>query len=119
MGWADVLYPLALMSGVCGIFLLVSIGFSYLGLVLMNRRATKCPECGKGGSGELIESEMINSVVRTEMRTHLGLFRQEKRQVQVTEETYEDHFKCQHCGHQWTKNAKWTKTSPDEERLLH
>jgi predicted RNA-binding Zn-ribbon protein involved in translation (DUF1610 family) len=118
MGWADILYPLVLTGGICGIVLLVSIGFAYLGLVWMNRRATKCPECGKVGAGELVESELINSMVRTEMRTHLGLFRRETSPVQVTEETYEDHFECQHCGHRWTKIAKWTKTSPEEERML-
>ena len=119
MGWADILYPLVLMGGICGIFLLVSIGLSYLGLVWMSRRAAKCPECGKVGAGELAETEMINSMVHTQTRTHLGLFRLETRPVQVTEETYEDHFKCQHCGHQWTRTAKWTKTSPEEERRLY
>ena len=117
MGWADILYPFLLTGGLCGVILLVTVGSSYLWLTWMNRQAAKCPECGKAGAGELVDSEMINSRTRTEQRKRLGLFRQETKPVRVTEETYKDHFKCEHCEHEWTKTARWTKTSPEEERF--
>lgn len=112
MGWYDVLFPALVVCGSFGIIFLVGIVFSYLWLVWLDKEATKCPECGKRGAGELVESEMIHSRVSTEWRDTHGIFGRgaSRRQlIQVTEETYEDHFECKYCGHQWTKTTQGRK----------
>ena len=115
MEWPDVLCPSLMICGLFGVILLVGIGSSYLWLVWSGKEATKCPECGKRGAGELVESKVIHSRVYTEWKEAWGIFGRDLSQrqlIQVTEKTYEDHFKCEHCGHQWTRTAQERKQSP-------
>ena len=65
---ADHVYPVLMMCGLLIIIILVGVGFSYLFLVWWGKELTKCPKCGKRGAGELVESELIDSRVRTEWR---------------------------------------------------
>ena len=77
-----------------------------------------CPECGRRGAGELVESQVINSKVHTEWRNARSIFRRNstgRELVRVTESTYEDHFECQYCGHQWTKTAQERKRQSSRE----
>ena len=113
MEWPDVLCPSLMICGLFGVILLVGIGSSYLWLVWSGKEATKCPECGKRGAGELVESKVIHSKAHTEWKTRSSLFRQDVRPVRVIEETHEDHYECQYCGHRWTKTAQWTRTTPE------
>ena len=111
---ANYVYPVLLVCGLFSTILVVGIGFSYLWLVWLEKEATKCPECGKKGAGELVESDVIHSYVHTEWRD-ASIFSRDRGQrqlIQVTEKTYEDHFKCEHCGHQWVKTAQETKRTP-------
>lgn len=115
MEWSNFVFPVLLLCGLFGIILLVGIGFSYLWLVWLDKEATKCPKCGERGGGELVESEVIHSRVYTEWRDTPRMFSRDPRRrqpIQVTEKTYEDHFKCKYCGHQWTKTAQERKRSP-------
>ncbi len=113
MEWPDVLYPSLIICGLFGVILLVGIGFSYLWLVWLNKEATKCPECGKRGAGELVESKVIRSRVYTEWRNTWSIFGRDssrRQPIQVTEKTYEDHFECKYCGYRWTKTAQEKQT---------
>ena len=95
-----------------GIMILVGIVSSYLFLVWLGKEMTKCPECGKRGAGELVESKVINSRVYTEWKQARSLFNRgpsQRQPIQMTKETYEDHFKCEYCGHQWTKTGQERK----------
>ncbi len=115
MKWLDVLYPALMICGLFGLIFLVGIGFSYLWLVWWGKEATKCPECGKRGAGELVESKVTHSRVYTEWQDGWGIFGRNasKRQlIQVTEKTCEDHFECKHCGYRWTKTAHEKKHAP-------
>lgn len=112
MNWADIVFPSAIVCGLFGIILAVGVGFSYLWLVWLNKQATKCPECGKPGAGELVEGKLIDSRSHWERKTQGNIFHRDESPVQVTKETYEDHFECQYCGHQWTRTAQLTKTIP-------
>ncbi len=116
MWWAEVLYPSLLICVSFGALLLVAVGSSYVWLVWLGKRATKCPECGKSGAGELVESTVTDLRARTEWRTRIGLFRQDVSPTQVLEETCEDHFKCCHCGHEWTKTTQWTRRPPERKQ---
>jgi len=115
MNWLNILF---LSSIVCVLFIVmlaVGIGCSYLWLVWLNKRATKCPECDKTGAGELVESKVIHSRVYTEWKDKQSIFSRDpsRRQlIQVTEKTYEDHFECKYCGHRWTKTAQERKRTP-------
>jgi DNA-directed RNA polymerase subunit RPC12/RpoP len=112
---ANFVFPVLLLCGFFGIILLVGIGSTYLWLVWLDKEATKCPECGEKGAGELVETEVIQSRVYTEWKDAWGIFGRDpsRRQLmQVTEKTYEDHFECEYCGHQWTTTARERKQSP-------
>jgi predicted RNA-binding Zn-ribbon protein involved in translation (DUF1610 family) len=110
---ADILFPTLLVFGFFGLIILVGIVFSYLWLRWLNAEATKCPECGRKGGGELVESKVINSSAFTQWKETRNIFGQSAhRQVRVTQKTYEDHFECKQCGHQWTQTAQERKQSP-------
>lgn len=100
---------LLLVCGLFGLILAVGIGASYLWLVWLGKEATKCPECGKRGAGELVESKVTKSRVYTEWVRRpriLGWSANRRRLIQVTEQTLEDHFECERCGHRWTTTAR-------------
>ena len=113
MDWLDVFFPSLIVCGIFAIMLAVAIGCSYLWLVWLGKRATKCPECGKMGAGELVESEVIDSKSHLDWKGRSGTSQQAS-PLRVTEETYEDHFECRYCGHRWMKTAQWTKTIPEK-----
>ena len=118
MEWLNYLFPVLLICGLFGIIFLVGIGFSYLWLVWLGKEATRCPECGRRGAGELVESQVINSKVHTEWRNTRSIFRRNstgRELIRMTESTYEDHFECQYCGHQWTKTAQERKRQSSRE----
>jgi DNA-directed RNA polymerase subunit RPC12/RpoP len=111
MDWADVFFPSLIVCGIFGIMLAVAIGCSYLWLMWLNKRATKCPECGKTEAGELVEDKLIESKSHLEWKTH-GSASRDPSPLRVTEETYEEHFECRYCGHRWVQTAQWTRTTP-------
>ena len=114
MEWYNLVFPVLLLCGLFGVIILVGIGFSYLWLVWLGKEATKCPECDERGAGELVESKVIHSRVYTEWKDTSMFSRDPRRRqpIQVTEKTYEDHFKCKYCGHKWTTTAQERKRSP-------
>ena len=116
MDWVDAAFLFLIVCGLFAVMLVVGVGSSYLGLIWLNKQATKCPECGKIGAGELVESKLINSVSRVEQKTRSGIFRKKSRPVRVAEETYEDHFECQYCGHRWMRTAQWDRTIPKKKK---
>ena len=113
MNWVDILYPSLTLCGIFGLLLIVAIGCSYLWLVRVNKQAMKCPECGKIGAGELLESEVIESKSHLDWKTRSGTSL-EANPIRVTEEVYEDHFECRYCGHRWMKTAQWKKAIPEK-----
>jgi hypothetical protein len=120
MEWLDVLFPSLMVCGLFGVVFLVAIGFSYLGLVLLHKEMTKCPQCGRRGAGDLVEREEVASEVRTEWKDPRGRFGRDRGQrqlVQVTQKTYEEHFECQHCEHRWTRTTQETQRDPRSEEL--
>lgn len=110
---AEILFPTLLVLIFFGLIILTGIVFSYLWLRWLNAEITKCPECGRRGGGELVESKVIASKAYTEWKEAQRLFGQfaNRKQIRVTEKTYEDHFECQNCGHQWTQTAQERKQS--------
>jgi transcription elongation factor Elf1 len=114
MEWHNFVFPVLLLCGFFGIILLVGIGSTYLWLVWLDKEATKCPKCGKKGAGELVETKVLQSRVYTEWKDTPRIFSRDPRRrqpIQVTEKTYEDHFKCKYCGHQWTTTSQERKRS--------
>lgn len=125
MGWSEVLFPSLVVCGFLGTILVVGIGASYLWLVWLNKQTTTCPKCGKKGAGRLVESKVIDAKTHLEgaaglpsdeeWRTHTSGLHQDAKAVRIIEETYEDHFECQHCGYRWTREAQWTRSAPTKK----
>jgi DNA-directed RNA polymerase subunit RPC12/RpoP len=112
---ASIVYPTLLVCGFFGVILLVGIGFTYLWLLWWNAEAVKCPECGRRGAGELVESDVIARKSYTQWRDGkniLGRSVAGRHQIRVTEQTYDDQFACKHCGHRWIKTAHETTHRP-------
>ncbi len=94
------LYPSLLICLLFGVILAVGIGFSYLWLVILHKQMSKCPQCKRKGGGDIVASEVISS------QNHMDYKRNPP--ARVTVKTLEDHYECQHCGHQWTRTAQET-----------
>lgn len=105
---AQIVFPLLLVCGAFAVMILVAIISTYFLLLWYNAQATKCPECGRKGGGEVVDSNVIDSKTYTQWKDARTMFRRDpaRRPVRVTEKTYEDHFVCKHCGHKWIKAAR-------------
>ncbi len=115
MDFGAVFYPLLLVCALFGVILVVGIGFSYLWLLALDALARTCPQCRKRGAGNVTASEVVDSrsfITWSQSRSLSGSRTGRPRQVRVTEKSYEDHYECRHCGHQWTKTAKETERTP-------
>jgi hypothetical protein len=107
------LFPLAIVCGIFGIFILIGIFISYLSLRWFYSEIAKCPDCGRRGAGEFLDSELLESNTRVEHRNTMSLFGGNPTQrVRITETKHEEHYRCLHCGHEWTKIASQKKTEP-------
>ena len=98
------LVPL-MICGLLGFMLAVGIVFSYLWLMHLDAEARKCPECLKKGSGGILETELIDSRSYIDSTVTGNLSRKYKNRLQlvrVEEKKYKVHYKCEHCGNQWT-----------------
>lgn len=115
MDIGGIVYPLLLLCALVGVMLLVGIGFSYFWLVAMDAQGRTCPNCHKRGAGNLIASDTLDSTSHTTWSKTRGYGRAstgKPRLLEVTEENYEDHYECRHCGHKWTKTGKETTRTP-------
>ncbi len=63
MEWINYVYPILSICGLFGIILALGIGFAYLWLLYLGKKASKCPECERKGAGKLLESEVIHSKI--------------------------------------------------------
>jgi DNA-directed RNA polymerase subunit RPC12/RpoP len=103
----DILIPIGLLCVFVALFVGVTIGFTYLWLLWYNASMTRCPECGKRGAGELVNSRVLSS------KSYLDQNEMKKgKVVRITEKTHEDEFECQYCGHRWTSMAEHTQRLP-------
>ena len=112
---ADFVYPLGVICGLFGIFVLAQVVITYIWLRWFSAKATRCPECGRKGAGALLHSEVVDSkeyVQWKNARSFFGLGTGKRQRVEISNKTYEDHFECQYCGHQWTRTAQERKESP-------
>jgi hypothetical protein len=110
---ADVFVPVLLVCGLFGLIILAGIGMSYVSLLWFNAQMTKCPACGRRGAGEFLDAQVVDSKSSIERRSTAFRFGgQADRRVRVTEKTYEEHFRCEHCGHEWTRTAREKNTTP-------
>ena len=108
-------YPLGVICGLFGIFILAQVVITYAWLRWLNAKATRCPECGRKGAGELLDSDVIDSkeyVQWRNARSFFGWGAGKRQRIQVSDRTYEDRFECQYCGHQWTITAQEKKEGP-------
>ena len=105
----DVLYPLLIICALFGVFMLVAVGSSYFLLRWYQAEMTRCPQCRRRGAGELMESEEVGSkayIRPKNVRTLLDRLTRAPQRVRVTEKTYDDHYRCRRCGHEWTAQGK-------------
>lgn len=107
------IFPLFVVCGLFGVLILGAIVISYLSLRWFYSEVTKCPECGRRGAGEYLDSEVISSSSTIEQKNTLTLFGGNPGQrVRITEKKHEEHYRCERCGHEWTKIAREKKTDP-------
>jgi hypothetical protein len=85
---ADLVYPLGVICGLFGIFVLAQVVITYIWL----------------RSKEYVQWKNA--------RSFFGLGTGKRQRVEVSNKTYEDHFECQYCGHRWTRTAQERKESP-------
>lgn len=112
---ADLIYPLGLICGMLGIFILAQIVISYIWLRWLGAKVTTCPECGRKRAGELVESNEIENksyIQWKDARDFFGRGSSKRQRIQISEKTYEDHFECRYCGHQWTTTAQEKTRGP-------
>jgi DNA-directed RNA polymerase subunit RPC12/RpoP len=106
-------FPLLLVCGVFGAFILLGIGISYVSLRWFYAEMAKCPECGRRGAGEFLDAEVVDSNSRIETKnTSMRRGGTPAQRVRITETTHNEHYRCEFCGHEWEKITHERKTDP-------
>jgi hypothetical protein len=100
MDFGAIFYPTFLVLLLFGLIILVGVVFSYWWLVMFDKKLRTCPNCQTRGAGNVVESELIASQSQMDFKSH--------RPVRVTVKTFEDHYKCERCGHTWIRTAQET-----------
>jgi predicted RNA-binding Zn-ribbon protein involved in translation (DUF1610 family) len=83
---------LIILLAIFGVFWLIG---GFLLFRQVDRKLRRCPNCGKGGSGFINDTDIVPLGVQIE--------RSGKETVRVQSEKVTDHFECAHCGHNWIR----------------
>ncbi len=76
-----------------GVFWVVG---GYILFRLVDRKLRRCPNCKRGGTGIIVESESEPLGIQLDRRG--------KDMVRVRAEKVIDHYQCNHCGNAWTRS---------------
>jgi len=94
----DFFYP---FLALCGFLLFAGITIT-ITIVLWFRHIDNslraCPECGKKGTGHIIETDILNETTTFERRGF--------RTYRFKDEHLVDTYQCDNCGHEWTRTLK-------------
>jgi hypothetical protein len=113
--WIQVFAPIVVICTIFALLVLFGIWVTYLGLREWDRRKRACPNCGRKGSGDVIESDVIStrSYVDTRQVGKAKLGRSTTwGAIRVTETQYEDLYQCSICGHRWTRESAEVERVP-------
>jgi hypothetical protein len=106
-------FPLLLVCGIFSVIILMGIGISYLSLRWFYAEINKCPECGRRGAGEFLDSEVVNTNARIETKnTSMRFGGSTAQRVRITETTHKERYRCENCGHEWERTTQEKKTDP-------
>ena len=100
-GFQNILYFGLVFCGLASIIVLISVVFT---VFFLDRQIRTCPECRHRSTGYITHTEEIESSTHIDYRGGRG--------VRVKKEHFVDHYKCEFCGHQWTRAVKRTDRTP-------
>ncbi len=99
---------LIILLAVFGVFWLVG---GYLMFLSVDRKLRRCPNCGRGGSGFINDTDIVPLGVSIE--------RAGKETVRIQAEKVTDHYECKHCSHTWMRTFERKERQPMGEEPVH
>ena len=97
----NIFYPIFVFCGLAVAIVLISVALTVL---FLDRHIRTCPECRRRGVGYIVNTETVESNTHFDYRGGQG--------AKVKKEHLVDHYKCEHCGYQWTRTIKRKERIP-------
>ena len=104
MALIDFLYFGLLILLLLGIFAVVWLIGGYILYRVVDRKLRACPNCKRGASGTIIETEI------EPLGTQID--RTGKEAMRVKSEKVTDHYQCKHCNHTWMRTFERKERTP-------
>lgn len=111
MIFSDLGYYLLICLIWLGIFVIFWSICGFLIYRYVDRRLRACPNCKRGASGTITQTEIEQLGVHID---HSG-----KKSVQVKSEKVTDHYECANCGHTWLRTYERKEQIPLGERKIN
>ncbi len=101
IGFSELFY---LMLVLCVFLIVLLASVVFLTIHVLDRRFRRCPECHRTGTGFIADTETFESSPHIDYRQNNPVSTIEVRRV--------DHYKCEQCGHQWTRTSERVDKTP-------
>ena len=89
----DIFYPGLIICGLLIVGGLVIFATTSWLFKVTDGRLRRCPNCERKGAGYITHTDTIESNSHMDFKGRTA--------VRVTNEAFEDHYECEHCGHTW------------------
>ena len=93
MNASDIIYPALIICGFAAVAILVVMTATGWLFRVTDGRLRRCPNCKRKGSGYITKTDTVESKSHMDFSGRIPL--------RITNEAFEDHYKCEHCGHSW------------------
>jgi len=108
MAFTDLFYFLLILLILLAFFAVFWLVAGYILFRLVDRKLRRCPNCKRGGTGIIIDSELESHGIRMD--------RMGKEMVRTRFEKVIDHYECSRCGHTWIRSFERKERLPVQGR---
>lgn len=102
----DIFYPGLIICGLLALGAIVAIATTSWLFNVTDGRLRQCPNCNAKGAGYITESDPIETRTTVEFKKRVAYL--------VTRESFEDHYECEKCGHNWM--IPFTRTNREKRK---
>ena len=100
----DYFYPFLALCGFLLVFFIILAITMGLWFRYVDNEVRRCQECGRRGTGYIIQTEVIKSTSRLEKKGF--------RNYRIREEHLVDTYQCSYCHHEWTRTLNHETRMP-------
>lgn len=107
MSAREIIFPVMIICGFATAAILVAMMTTGWLFRVTDGRLRQCPNCKRKGAGYIFKTDTVES------QSHMDF--SGRTPLRITNESFEDHYECEHCGHTWI--IPFQRTSREKRKL--